>query len=76
MDVVTIWCDFWAHEEEIFLWKILTDMGYQTTLPIFWETCMQAKKQQLESNIKQQTGSKLEKECIKTVYFHIVTLLI
>ena len=51
-------------------------MGYQTTLPIFWETCMQAKKQQLESNIKQQTGSKLGKEYIKTVYFHIATPLI
>ena len=31
---------------------------YQTTLPVSWETCMQAKKQQVEPNIEQQTGSK------------------
>ena len=31
---------------------------------------MQAKKQQLELNIEQQTGSKLEKEYIKAVYCH------
>ena len=31
---------------------------YQTTLPAFWETCMQVKKQQLELDMKQQTGSK------------------
>ena len=31
---------------------------------------MQAKKQQLELNIEQQTGSKLGKEYIKAVYSH------
>ena len=30
---------------------------------------MQVKKQQLEPDMVQQTGSKLEKEYIKTVYF-------
>ena len=35
---------------------------YQTTLPVSWETCMQVKKQQLELDMKQQTGSKLGKE--------------
>ena len=34
---------------------------------------MQVKKQQLELDIKQQTGSKLGKEYVKAVYF---TLLI
>ena len=29
------------------LWKILQEMGYQTTLPASWETCMQIKKQQV-----------------------------
>ena len=29
---------------------------------------MQIKKQQLEPNMKQETGSKLGKECIKAVY--------
>ena len=32
-----------------------------------WEICMQVKKQQLELDMKQQTGSKLEKEYIKAV---------
>ena len=31
---------------------------------------MQDKKQQLEPDIEQQTGSKLEKEYIKVVYCH------
>ena len=35
-----------------------------------WETYMQFKKQQLELNMEQQTGSKLEKEYIKAVYLH------
>ena len=31
---------------------------YQTTLPASWETCMQFRKQQLELDMEQQTGSK------------------
>ena len=31
---------------------------------------MQVKKQQLDPDIEQQTGSKLEKEYVKTVYSH------
>ena len=31
---------------------------------------MQVKKQQLEPNMEQQTGSKLAKEYVKTVYCH------
>ena len=31
---------------------------YQTTRPASWETCMQVRKQQLELDIEQQTGSK------------------
>ena len=31
---------------------------YQTTWPASWEICMQVKKQQLELDMKQQTGSK------------------
>ena len=34
-----------------------------------WEICMQVKKQQLELDMEQQTGSKLGKEYIKAVYF-------
>ena len=31
---------------------------YQTTWPAYWETCMQVRKQQLELDMEQQTGSK------------------
>ena len=43
---------------------------YQTTLPAFWEIYMQAKKQQLEPDMEQWTGSKFGKEYIKAVYYH------
>ena len=32
--------------------------GNQTTWPASWETCMQVRKQQLELDMEQQTGSK------------------
>ena len=41
---------------------------YQTTWPASWEICMQVKKQQLEPDMEQQTGSKLGKEYIRAVY--------
>ena len=47
---------------------------YQTILPASWETCMQVKKQQLELDIEQQTGSKSGKEYVKDVYFHAAYL--
>ena len=53
--------------------KYLKSWEYQTTLPVSREICMQVKKQQLEMEIEQQTGSKLGKGCVKTVY---VTVLI
>ena len=40
------------------LWKILKRREYQTTWPVSWETCMQVRKQQLELDMAQQTGSK------------------
>ena len=48
---LTVWsminCEkFWKR------WK------YQTTLPASWEICMQVKKQQLELDTEQQTGTK------------------
>ena len=45
-------------------------MGIQPTLPASWEICMQVKKQQLELDMEQQTGSKLGKEYVKVVYRH------
>ena len=52
------------------LWKILKEMEYQTTWPASWEICMQVRKQQLELDMEQQTGSKQEKEYVKAVYCH------
>ena len=40
------------------------------TLPASWEVCMQVKKQQLEPDMEQWTGSKLGKEYVKVVYCH------
>ena len=45
-------------------WKSIKWWEYQTTLPASWEIFMQVKKQQLESDMEQQTGSKLGKEYI------------
>ena len=55
------------------LWNILKEMEYHTTLSNSWEICMQIKKQQIEMDMEQWTGSKLGKEYIK---LYIVTLLI
>ena len=54
--------------------KFLKRWEYQTTLPASWETCMQVKKQQLELDMEQWTGSKLGKEYFKAVYCHRVYL--
>ena len=44
---ITINCEkFWKRWE------------YQTTCPASWEACMQVRKQQLELDMEQQTGSK------------------
>ena len=42
--------------------KFFKRWEYQTTLLASWETCMQVKKQQLETDMEKQTGSKLGKE--------------
>ena len=56
------------------LWKICKRWDYQTTLPASREICIQVKKQQLEPDMEQQTGSKLGKEYVKAVYCHPVYL--
>ena len=50
------------------LWKILKEMGIPEHL--IWEICMQVRKQQLELDIEQPTGSKRGKEYVKAVYCH------
>ena len=52
------------------LGKFFKRWEYQTTLLASWEICMQVKKQQLEPDVEQQTGSKLGKEYLKAVYCH------
>ena len=52
------------------LWKILKEVGIPDHLTCLLRICMQGKKQKLELDMKQQTGSKLGKEYIKVVYCH------
>ena len=49
------------------LWKILQEMKIPDHLITSWESCMLVKKQQLELDMVQQTGSKLGKKYIKGV---------
>ena len=58
MWITTNCVKFWKRWEE------------QTTWPASWEICMQIKKQQLEPDIEEQTGSKLGKEYVKVVSCH------
>ena len=55
------------------LWKILKKSEYQTTLPASWETCVQVKKQQLESDIENGLVQNLERN---TSGLYIVTLFV
>ena len=40
------------------LWKFWKRWEYQTTWPASWETCVEVRKQRLELDMEQQTGSK------------------
>ena len=64
-------CQNWdktsIYPQRLLTWKFLKTLEYQTTLPASWETCVQVKKQQLELDMEQQTGSKLGKEYAKAV---------
>ena len=50
--------------------KFLKRWECQTTWPASWQTCMQVRKQQLEPDMEQRTGSKLGKDYVKAVYCH------
>ena len=54
--ITTNWGKFWKRWE------------YQTIWPASWETYIQVRKQQLELDMEQQTGSKSGKEYVKSVY--------
>ena len=47
--------DYMYHNK---LWKLLQELGIPSW-PVSWEICMQVKKQQLELDMEQQTGSRL-----------------
>ena len=59
----------WLRQKPLTVWittncrKFLKRSEYQTTLTASWEICMQVKKQQLEQDLKQWTGSKLKGLC-------------
>ena len=55
-------------------WKFFKRWEYQTTWPASWEISMQVKKQQLEPDMEERTGSKLGKEYVKAVYCHLAYL--
>ena len=51
-------------------WKILNEMGIPDHLTCLLRTCMWIKKQRLELDTEQLTGSKLGKEHVRAVYCH------
>ena len=72
---------FTDHTNALTVW-ITTNCGksfkrweHQTTLPASWEICTQVRKQQLELDMEQQTGSKLGKEYVKALYCHSAYLI-
>ena len=50
--------------------KFLKRWEYHTTWSASWEICIQVRKQQLELDMEQQTGSKLGNEYVKAVCCH------
>ena len=50
------------------MWTTFKEKGIPDHLTCLLEICMQVKKQQLELDMEQQTGSKSEKEYVKVVY--------
>ena len=52
------------------LWEILKEMRIPDHLTCLLRNLYQVKKQQLELDMEQKTGSKLGKEYIKAVYCH------
>ena len=52
------------------LWKILKRDGNTRPPDLPLKKSMQVRKQQLELDMEQQTGSKQEEKYVKAVYFH------
>ena len=56
-------------------WKILQEMGIPDHLTCLLRNLYAGQEQQLELDMKQETGSKLEKDYIKAVYCHPAYLI-
>ena len=56
------------------LWKVLKQMGIPDHLTCLLIHLYEVKKQQLELDMEQWTGSKLGKEHVKAVYCHLAYL--
>ena len=54
----------------------MLEMGIPKHLTCLLRNCVQVKKQQLELDMEQQTGSRLGKEYIKAIYCHPVYLAV
>ena len=54
------------------LWKILKEMGIPDHLICLLRNQSTGQKQQLDPDMEQWTGSKLGKEYVKAVYFHLL----
>ena len=52
------------------LWKILQEMGIPDHLTYLLRNVYAGNNEQLEVDVEQQTGSKLEKEYVKAIYCH------
>ena len=52
------------------LWKILKEMGIPDHLTCLLRNLYEVRKQQLELDMEQQTGSKSGKEYVKAIYCH------
>ena len=50
--------------------KFFKRYEYQAAWLASWEICMQVRKQQLELDMEEQTGSKSGKEYVKAIYYH------
>ena len=55
-------------EDHSKLWSILKEMGIPDYLTCFLRNLIGVRKQQLELDMEQQTGSKLGKEYVKAIY--------
>ena len=56
------------------LWKILEEMGISDHLTFFLRTVYTGQEPELELDMEQQTGSKLGKEYVKAVCYHLAYL--